>query len=245
MLHDVLVPLAHDLDGRRCARERCPCQRVAAERAEFTAEFKAEAVAMVEASGGQIAKVARERSCTFALGNGVGRPRAGRRLCRWRRSGRRSASRVPSWVSDFPSDRRPTRNRRGTPLPGTSRQSRRGDLYHNPTPVVISRQARCRVELLWVRRTRPLSSRSPTVSLISTPPSWRGDATDQHPPPTSGHHLSRPVPRAGGGNRGRARGSRSRAGPSPPHQRHPATLGRRRLHAGISDMEGLGVGAVG
>ena len=45
-------------------------------RRKFTAEFKAEAVAMVEASGGQIAKVARELNVPeSSLGNWVTRAR--------------------------------------------------------------------------------------------------------------------------------------------------------------------------
>ena len=104
---------------------------------------------MVEASGGQIAKVARELKLhDSSLGN-------------WVREAHELAAGAPTAAERAEirelraelGQRLPIRsaadgNRRATPLPGTSRQCRRGDLYHNPTPVVISRQARCRSRLL-------------------------------------------------------------------------------------------------
>ena len=60
------------LEGR-CARKRVSMSTSSRRpRRKFTPEFKAEAVAMVEASGGQIAKVARELKLhDSSLGNWV------------------------------------------------------------------------------------------------------------------------------------------------------------------------------
>ena len=90
-------------------------------------------------------------------------------------------------VSDLALRSAADENRRSTPLPGTSRQCRRGDLYHNPTLVGSGGGHDDYAGLLCGCRGRTAgSSRSPTATLMNTPSVSTPHLTDHYPAPRSG-----------------------------------------------------------
>ena len=108
---------------------------------------------------------------------------------------------------------------------------RRGDLYHNPTPVSDQPAGTLprRVCFPVADGRAALSSRSPTVTLTSTPPEWRRDVTDHYPPSATG--TTRAVPC---GRRTPVGGNTRRSPEGPGLEQRPAASRRPRPRARLS-----------